>query len=136
MGVLVNIVGYAGGIKYLTDALTPYINETTAAPIMLLSGALMSAVASASGVVMPTLIPVAIQLGSNLGLDPKPLIYGIVLGAHFSCVSPFSTVGGLALGALGNNVDKQKMFLYFLQFAIGSTVVGAILVYFKLLLYF
>lgn len=136
MGVMVGIVGYAGGIKYLTDSLTPFINESTAVPIMVLTGALFSAIASASGVVMPTLIPVAIMLATNLGLDPKPLIYGVVAGAHLSCISPFSTVGGMSLGALGDKVDNRKFFLFLLEFAIGITVIGAILVYFKVLLYY
>lgn len=136
MGVLVNLVGYSGGITYLVNALTPFINESTAASIMVVSGALMSAVASASGVVMPTLIPTATQLASNLSLDPKPLIYGVVIGAHFSCISPFSTVGALSLGALGKDYDTKKMFMYLLEFAIGATIIGAVLVYFKVLLYF
>lgn len=136
MGVLVSLVGYAGGIEYLVNLLMPMINTSTAAPIMMISGALMSAVASASGVVMPTLIPTASMLAANLNLDPRPLIYGVVMGSHLSSISPFSKIGALSLGALGADYDTKHMFVYLLGMAIGLTIIGAILVYFKILLYF
>ncbi|MGO1368146.1 SLC13 family permease [Senegalia sp. (in: firmicutes)] len=56
VGVLVNVVTVAGGIDYLTDGLSTFMNSTTAGPIIAIISGLMSAVSSASGVVMPTLI--------------------------------------------------------------------------------
>lgn len=136
MGVMVATVNHAGGITYLTNTLTPFINSDTATPIMVASAAMMSSVASAMGVVMPTLIPVAIGLGNNLGLEPSSLIYGVVLGAHLSTVSPFSTLGALSLSSVDNSVDKHKMFVQLIGWAILFSVIGMVLSYFKLLLHY
>ena len=57
VGVLVNVVSIAGGISALSKFLAGIMTPLTAAPIMATIGGLMSAVSSASGVVMPTLIP-------------------------------------------------------------------------------
>ena len=126
MGIMVSTVSHAGGITYLTNALTPFINSDTATPIMVASAAMMSSVASAMGVVMPTLIPVAIGLGNNLGIEPSSLIYGVVLGAHLSTVSPFSTLGALSLSSVDNSVDKHKMFVQLIGWAILFSVIGMV----------
>lgn len=136
MGIMVSTVSHAGGITYLTNALTPFINSDTATPIMVASAAMMSSVASAMGVVMPTLIPVAIGLGNNLGIEPSSLIYGVVLGAHLSTVSPFSTLGALSLSSVDESVDKHKMFVQLIEWAILFSVIGMVLSYFKILLYY
>lgn len=136
MGVLVTVVDNAGGITYLTNKLTPFINQNTATPIMIASGALMSAVASASGVVMPTLIPVAIGIGNNLNLDASALIYGVVFGSHLSAISPFSTMGALSLSSAHESVDKGNFFVKLIICAVCFTIIGMILSYFGLLLHY
>ncbi len=134
MGVMVSMVNHAGGITYLTDALIPYINDSTAAPIMIASGALMSSVASAMGVVMPTLIPVSIGIAHNLGLDPKMMVYSVVLGAHISAISPFSSLGALSLSSVHESVDKQQFFVKLIMTAIAFVIIGTILTFLGLLL--
>lgn len=136
VGVLVNVMDYAGGIDYLTMIASQFINDSTATPIMVISGALMSSVASASGVVMPTLIPVAIHLSQQFGIDASALIYGVVLGAHTSCISPFSTVGALSLSSLDQSVDKHKIFIHLIGWAVGLSILASIFAYFHLLLYY
>ncbi|MDF2568658.1 MAG: hypothetical protein K0R55_262 [Sporomusa sp.] len=135
VGVLVNVIGLAGGIDLLTAILSNFANETTASAIFVLSGGLMSAVASASGVVMPTLIPAAAKLGASLGIDPIPLISSVVYGAHLTGISPFSTGGALTMSLAGEKMDKQKLFMQLLAIAMGSMVIGAILATCRVLMY-
>lgn len=130
VGVLVNMIDKAGGITLLTQFLAKFSNESSASAIFLLSGGLMSAVASASGVVMPTLIPPAIKLAGQLSLDPLALINGVVIGAHLTGISPFSTGGALTMALAGDKTDKQKLFIHLLAIAVGSMLFFALLIAF------
>jgi MFS family permease len=84
VAVLVNVVSIAGGIATLSKFLAGIMNATTAAPIMAMMGGLMSAVSSASGVVMPTLIPTVPGIVQHMGgsVSASSLVSAIVVGAH------------------------------------------------------
>lgn len=129
VGVLVNVVTKAGGIDLLTDALSKLMNERTAGGIITIIGGLMSSVSSASGVVMPTLIPTVPGLVENLGVNGLTLITGIVLGAHFVTNSPLSTLGALAMASADDNIDKAKFFNQLLILGFGGVFFGAVLVF-------
>ncbi|MGL5439942.1 MAG: SLC13 family permease [Filifactoraceae bacterium] len=129
VGVLVNVVKIGGGIDLLTETLAKFMNERTSGAIITLMGGLMSSVSSASGVVMPTLIPTVPGLVNELGVDGKMLITGIVLGAHFVTNSPLSTLGALAMASAGENIDKAKFFNQLLILGFGGVLFGAILVF-------
>lgn len=129
VGVLVNVVTVAGGIDYLTDGLSTFMNSTTAGPIIAIISGLMSAVSSASGVVMPTLITTVPGLVENLdGVTGPTLITAIILGAHLVTNSPISTLGALAMANAPENEDKQKLFGQLLILGFGGVVFGALLI--------
>ncbi|MFZ5968167.1 MAG: SLC13 family permease [Bacillota bacterium] len=130
VGVLVNVVDKAGGIKYLTDTLSAFMNTTTAAPIMTIVGGLMSSVSSASGVVMPTLIPTVPGLVETMGgaVKGETLISAIILGAHFVTNSPLSTLGALAMASAHESEDNDKLFRGLLVLGFGGVLFGALLV--------
>ncbi|NBI07514.1 SLC13 family permease [Senegalia massiliensis] len=129
VGVLVNVVTIAGGIDYLTDGLSKFMNSTTAAPIISIIAGLMSAVSSASGVVMPTLITTVPGLVERLdGVSGPTLITAIILGAHFVTNSPISTLGALAMANAPEEEDKQKLFGQLLILGFGGVVFGALLI--------
>jgi len=129
VGVLVNVVTVAGGIAYLTDGLSTFMNSTTAGPIIAIIAGLMSAVSSASGVVMPTLITTVPGLVENLdGVTGPTLITAIILGAHLVTNSPISTLGALAMANAPENEDKQKLFGQLLILGFGGVVFGALLI--------
>ncbi|MGO1819572.1 MAG: SLC13 family permease [Senegalia sp. (in: firmicutes)] len=129
VGVLVNVVTVAGGIAYLTDGLSTFMNSTTAGPIIAIISGLMSAVSSASGVVMPTLITTVPGLVENLdGVTGPTLITAIILGAHLVTNSPISTLGALAMANAPENEDKQKLFGQLLILGFGGVVFGALLI--------
>ena len=132
VGVLVNVVTKAGGIDLLTDALSKLMNENTAGAIITIIGGLMSSVSSASGVVMPTLIPTVPGLVDTLGVNGLTLITGIILGAHFVTNSPLSTLGALAMASADENIDKAKFFNQLLILGFGGVLFGAILVFVRI----
>jgi di/tricarboxylate transporter len=135
VGVLVNVVGITGGIKMVTNFLATFTTESTAGAIFTLSSGAMSAVASASGVVMPTLIPPAVALAKQLSIDPVPLIVAVTYGSHLTAISPFSTGGALTLACAGDNVDKLKLFNQLLLLALCAVILGAALMFFHIVGY-
>ena len=111
MSMLLYVVDKAGGITYLTSMLSRVITPATAQPIMIVLGGLMGAVASGTGVVMPTLIPLAAKLAAvNPNLDPAALMLGVIVGTNGVVLSPFSTVGALACGCAPEGVDVNKLY--------------------------
>lgn len=129
VGVLVKVVTTAGGIDLLTKGLSTFMTTRTAGAIITVIGGLMSAVSSASGVVMPTLIPTVPGLVESLGVDGLSLITGVVLGAHFVTNSPLSTLGALAMASADENIDKAKFFNQLLALGFGGVLFGALLVF-------
>lgn len=130
VGVLVNVVDKAGGIIYLTDTLTAIMTKSTAAPIMTIVGGLMSSVSSASGVVMPTLIPTVPGIVETMdgAVKGETLISAIILGAHFVTNSPLSTLGALAM-ASAHESEADKLFRQLLVLGFGGILFGALLVF-------
>lgn len=129
VGVLVNVVKIGGGIDLLTKTLEQFMNAKTAGPIVSVIGGLMSAVSSASGVVMPTLIPTVKGLAASLNVSAPMLITSIVLGAHFVTNSPLSTLGALAVASADESVDRDKLFRELLILGFGGVLFGAALIF-------
>lgn len=110
--VLISVIGELGGVTLLTDFLASLMNRTTAVPIMGILAGVMSIFSSAVGVVMPTLIPTAYDLSINLGsvISPAVLTITIAVASHIVTMSPFSTMGALALASSDETVNKKKLF--------------------------
>jgi hypothetical protein len=88
------------------------MNKSTAVPIMAVLSGVMSIFSSAVGVVMPTLIPTTVALSSDLGsvVTPAALTVTIAVASHIVTMSPFSTMGALALASSPKTVDKKSLF--------------------------
>ncbi|NPV69429.1 MAG: hypothetical protein HPY55_02130 [Firmicutes bacterium] len=132
VGVMVNVAGKTGGIKLLTDFLGSFMTPRSAAAIMALTGGAMSTFSSASGVVMPTLIPTVPGLIQKLGttVPPESLVSAVVQGAHAVTNSPLSTLGALAMAAAPDTIDREKLFRELLAVGIGGVLFVGILMYF------
>lgn len=129
VGVLINVCRVAGGIDTLTRLLATLMNRHTVAPIMAITGGLMSIVSSASGVVMPTLIPAVPKLVNTIGGDVTEVVSSIIMGAHVVTNSPLSTLGALAVASAGKDVDKKKLFTGLLVLAMAGLVYAATIVF-------
>ncbi len=110
--VLIRVADELGGVRLLTTFLASLMSEQTAVPILAVLSGVMSIFSSAVGVVMPTLIPTTVQLSSELGqvVSPTVLTITIAVASHIVTVSPFSTMGALALASSPETVDKKKLF--------------------------
>lgn len=128
VAMLVNVVTVAGGIDALTNLLSGIMTERLAAPVMAIIAGLMSAVSSASGVVMPTLIPTTPGIAAALGnVSLGSLIGAVVVGSHAVTYSPLSTVGALCLAAAGPKADKNKFFTQLLVVGFSNVLFVAVL---------
>ena len=129
MTVMVGVVGSLGGISLISEGISLISNKTLAPAVMCAVAGLMSIVSSASGVVMPTLVPVAVELTAMIpGVSMQSLIAAIGLGSYSTAVSPMSTVGANVLanyGTIYNPDDKEqkKTFNTLLLFAAIGWVV-------------
>ncbi|MEX2471962.1 MAG: SLC13 family permease [Gemmatimonadota bacterium] len=127
--VLVNVAEQAGGIELLADGFTRIMNERTAGPVMALIGGTLSLVSSASGVVLPTLIPTVPGLVAETGGDSTRIISSIVMGAHMVTNSPISTLGALAVASAGFGVDRERLFRQLFAVGIAGIFFAAAIVY-------
>lgn len=110
--VLISVVNEVGGVELISNFLASLMNEFTAVPIMSLLAGIMSIFSSAVGVVMPTLIPTTVGLSTELGnvVSPAILTITIAVASHIVTMSPFSTMGALALASSPKTVDKKALF--------------------------
>lgn len=115
VGILLSLVTELGGIDLLSTALIKLSTPKTASTVMTLLSGIMSWVSSASGVVMPTLIPTVPDMVSSLpGTSALELVNSICIGANIAPLSPLSTCGALMLAAYSSaRTDakaRNKMF--------------------------
>ena len=101
VGMLVNVINTLGGIKYVSDLLIHFMNAGTAAPIMAATAGTLSWVSSTTGVVMPTMFPIAAEVVQSFGgsVDYIELISAIVGASFAAAISPLSTGGAIIISA-------------------------------------
>lgn len=126
MSVLISVVNDCGGISFLSDKLETIMGPATAQPIMIVLGGLMGAVSSGTGVVMPTLIPLASELSSTLNISVMTLTVGVIVGTNGVVISPLSTVGGICVACAPESVDKDKLYNQLLLSAVTFIILSTI----------
>lgn len=116
VGILISLVTELGGIELLSELLSSLMGEKTATPIITVLAGIISWVSSASGVVMPTLIPTAPALAAALpGVEAGELVMGICIGSNVAAFSPLSSCGALVLAAYSSSREataagRNKLF--------------------------
>lgn len=128
MGMLVSVAVEAGTIDLIANAISTNVSKTTAPVIMTLLAGAMSFFSSTMGVVMPTLYHIVPTIVEATGVAPTALFSVITLGAAVTGVSPFSSGGGLALPAITDEQEKQKLFKQLLVLPAASLAIIAMLV--------
>lgn len=127
VGILINVVTALGGIVLLQNTLNKIMSAGTATAIMTVLAGVMSWFSSASGVVMPTLIPTVTEM--TVGV-PMELAIGVCIGAHMAALSPLSSCGGLMLSAYSSSEgvtekDRNRTFVQlFIMSASGVAFAG------------
>ena len=133
VGILISLVTELGGIDLLCNGLQKLVGDNTASAIMCFLAGVMSWFSSASGVVMPTLIPTVPALAASLsGGSALVITVGLCIGAHMAALSPLSSCGGLMLAAYSSSgevtaKDRNKAFLQLFAMSSGGLVFATVL---------
>jgi di/tricarboxylate transporter len=139
VSVLMNITKKLGGIKLLSDILASFMNSRTAAPIIGLTGGIMSWFSSANGVVFPTLIPTVPDIAAHVsGVSIVQMVVAIVCSATVAGISPLSTGGSLVLASYAQETDadekeQSKVFIRLFALSAGCVLTVFILTFIGLL---
>ncbi len=133
MSVLLRVVVVAGGFKYLEELLKAHMSAATVRPAFVALGGVMGAVSSGTGVVMPTLIPMANEVAKQPGMGTAmELVTAVIVGTNGVVISPLSTVGALCLAGAPDGVDRNRLYNELLISTICFSVCCAAAAYFKL----
>ncbi|MEP3439771.1 MAG: SLC13 family permease [Hoeflea sp.] len=93
-----------GVVQSLVDAVTPFLKTVSPLVVLFVLYALTSVLTEliSNNAVAVILTPMAIGLATSLGIDPKPLIYAIMLGASASFATPIGYQTNTLVYAAGN----------------------------------
>ena len=130
VNVLMNITQKLGGIDLLSSILASFMSPLTAAPLIGMTGGIMSWFSSANGVVFPTLIPTVPDIVANVGgTSILPMVVAIVCSATVAGISPLSTGGSLIIASYSQESgcdDKEQQKLFGKLFALSAGMVGIV----------
>lgn len=133
VGILISLVTELGGIDLLSRVLSTLVGPKTATAVMAVLAGCMSWFSSASGVVMPTLIPTVPEIAASLqGADILSITVGLCVGAHMAALSPLSSCGALMLSAYASSEDvtakeRNRMFGQLFALSAGGLLFSAVL---------
>lgn len=133
MGILISVVTELGGIELLCNGLQKLVGPATTASIMCFLGGVMSWFSSASGVVMPTLIPTVPELTASMAAGSDVIVtVAICIGAHLAALSPLSSCGGLMLAAYSSSgetsaKENNRTFLQLFGISAGGLALATVL---------
>lgn len=133
VGILISLVTELGGIDLLRTALSKIMGVKTASAIMTVLAGVMSWFSSASGVVMPTLIPTVPGITETLaGANAMEIAVGLCIGAHMAALSPLSSCGGLMLSAYSSSEgvtaeDRNRTFVKLFVMSATGVLFAAVL---------
>ena len=131
MFMLITLVDHAGGIDLISQTIMKLITPKTGTGVMALLSGLLAIVTSSSGVVMPTLIPVAGNIAATMGqgVTADLLISGVCSGANSAFYSPFSVLGSMTIAMYPDTVDRDKIFIAHLALTFISIAFTSILAF-------
>lgn len=132
VNVLMNITQKLGGIDLLASILATFMSSRTAAPIMGVTGGIMSWFSSANGVVFPTLIPTVPEIAQQVGgASIIQMVTSIVCSATVAGISPLSTGGSLIMASYAQESgcdEKEQQKMFGTLFALSAGVVAIVFV--------
>ena len=134
VGLLVNVITELGGITLISDFLTSFMNERTATPIMAASSGILSWVSSTTGVVMPTMYPIAAEIAETLGgsVNYVELISAITATSFAAAISPLSTGGAIIMSSYSaakevSTEQMNRMFRTLFLLSVGNVCVNVLM---------
>lgn len=134
VGLLVNVITELGGIELISEFLISMMNERTATPIIAATSGILSWVSSTTGVVMPTLYPIAADIASNFGpsVSYVELISAITATSFAAAISPLSTGGAIIISSYSAAKDlditeQNKLFRTLFLLSVANVGVHVLL---------
>lgn len=129
MSMFAQTMSLAGTMNMVTKGLLSFVGPITVCGILVLASGAMSMVSSASGVVIPTMVPIAITLATSMNINPVPLITAVCFGSHRTASSPLSTGGGLIIGLRGPVSGEDTLYYDLFKWVFVTWGVSAILAF-------
>ncbi len=133
VGILISLVTELGGIDLLSRVLSGLMGQKTASAIIAFLAGVMSWFSSASGVVMPTLIPTVPSIVASLqGVGTLEMVVALCVGAHMAALSPLSSCGALMLSAYSTSgeisaKERNRVFGQLFAMSAAGVVFSAVL---------
>ena len=134
VGVLINVIDTLGGITMISDFLTGFMNEHTATPILAATSGILSWVSSTTGVVMPTLFPIAADVCKTFGggVNYVEIISAITATSFAAAISPLSTGGAIIMSSYSaaretTNEELNKMFKTLFLLSVANVLLNVLL---------
>lgn len=128
VGLLVSVISELGGITMISDFLIGLMDRRTAAPIMAATSGILSWVSSTTGVVMPTMYPIAAEVAGTMeGVGFAELASAVTAASFAAAISPLSTGGAIIISSYSAAADlstKAQNRLFQTLFLLSAANVG------------
>jgi len=127
------ILSKTGAADYLAGLLVPYAHSSFTA-MMIFTGLAVGVAQIVSNVAtVAILVPVAIGVFQNLGMNPMPFVYAIIAGSHCGFMLP-SSAGSSAIAA-GYGVNLKTMFIKGFWAALAAWAITVAVAYVSMLIW-
>lgn len=121
----VGVLDHMGAVKSVADLGTKISSPLLAAFALCVCGALISAVGSTTAL-LAIIIPLALPLVEAGGVPAVGVICALALSSSLVDISPLSTVGATAVGAVDESIRPQvRRFLF--QWGFSMVIIGPVL---------
>lgn len=133
VSVLVHVIDGLGGITMISDFIGRFLQEKTVAPILSLTSGMLSWVSSTTGVVLPTMFPIAGKLCEQFPAISFSELASVITASSFAAaISPLSTGGAIILSSYGsvrpmNSEELNQMFWKLFLLSAGNIGMNVIL---------
>ncbi len=124
---LMSVATQAGAVDIITQWLAGSIPAVLLPMFLCLVGGFLSAFSGGITVVFPMVAPMVPVLVEATGANPALLFLGIVVGAHFTSMSPFSTGGAVYMATCRDEAMAKKLVPGQILVAVISLLVSMVI---------
>jgi len=126
ISILIGLMEKTGGLDLATTMIAKFTAPELINAVLAFITGIVSAFSSSSGVVMPAFIPLIPGLAEKMQIDNTVnMVISVAVGSHMVDVSPLSTLGALALAAMVDQKQRQRVFKLLLIWGMSMAFVGA-----------
>lgn len=128
ISTLMSVAVKAGAVEIITSWLSANVPAFLLPLFLCLLGGFLSAFSGGITTVFPMLAPMVPALVATTAMNPVYLFTGIVFGAHFTGMSPFSTGGAVFLSQCRDDSMAKKLVTGQLFVSLVGLVLGMVLI--------